>query len=278
MTAIIFSATGCARCKITKKFLQERSVEYLEFDIKAEGKEEFAKFYRENRNAIFRDKDGVEFPVFTDGKVIRQGVSVIISYLIAGDGLQKAVGRSELHGEWIDGFNVSCTEPGVEEELLTVLGHLKKSGLKIQVATTGKNSTLLKSLLEKSLVDRVIMEVRGPASLYPTIAGEVITEEELRHSIQLTCSVPEYRLVTTITPFFRNNELLDFITPEEVGETAKFIEDASGSKKHPYLLRPFNPQNCVDERFASIEPLPSSALFKYRTAARRYQVMTDIEK
>ena len=68
------------------------------------------------------------------------------------------------------------------------------------------------------------------------------------------------------------------MTPEEIGDTAKMIEDATGSKKHPYELRGFDPGVCEDERLKSIEPLSSSEMFKYRTAARRYMVLTEIEK
>jgi len=82
-------------------------MDYEEYDIKADGKDAFTKFYRAHRAEIYRDKDGVEFPVYTDGSVIRQGVSVVIGHLMAGNGLDGFIGRSTLHGEWIDGFNIS---------------------------------------------------------------------------------------------------------------------------------------------------------------------------
>ncbi len=94
MENTIYSATGCVRCKITKNYLKENNITFEEFDFKAAGKEAFAQFYRANRSQVFRDNDGVEFPVFTDGKNIRQGTSVIIGYLIAGDGLSGYIGRS----------------------------------------------------------------------------------------------------------------------------------------------------------------------------------------
>jgi len=56
------------------------------------------------------------------------------------------------------------------------------------------------------------------------------------------------------------------------------IEAATGSKKHAYKLRAFDPQQAIDDRFRTLEPLPASAMFKYRTAARRYMVLTEIEK
>ena len=72
--------------------------------------------------------------------------------------------------------------------------------------------------------------------------------------------------------------MVSYLTPEEIGETARLIEEATGSKKHAYKLRIFDLQQAADDRFKSIEPLPASAMFKYRTAARRYLVLAEIEK
>lgn len=278
MTADIYTATGCARCKITKKYMQENGIDYNEYDFKAEGKDAFAQFYRANRKNIFRDEDGVEFPVYYDGKEIRQGVSVILGYLKAGDALDGFISRSLLHGEWIDGFDISGGDPEAAEHLSDVLSYLKNSGLKVQVTTDGRNASVLESILQKNLCDRVIMDVKGPAGLYKQLAGQEISGEELKQSIKLTATAPEYSFSTTIAPLEREDGTIDFITPEEIGETAKTIEEATGSKKHPCTLRPFNPADSDNEKFKTLEPLPSSAMFKYRTAARRYQVITEIEK
>jgi len=278
MTNRIFSATGCARCNITKRFMKEKGFDYEEYDFKAGGKDAFAKFYRAHRADIYRDKDGVEFPVFTDGKVIRQGVSVVIGYLIAGNGLDGFIGRSALHGEWIDGFNISGGDPSWTEELLQVMAYLKQNSLKTLLTTDGHNPQVLKAVQEKKLGDRIIMEVKGPAALYEALTGKTITPDELKASISLVARFSDYRFYTTLAPMVEKDGAIRFITPEEIGETAKTIEAATGSKKHPFELKPFDPAKASDVRFKSQEPLPSSALFKYRTAARRYMVMTEIAK
>ena len=278
MANIIYTATGCARCKITKRYLQDNGIDYAEFDIKGDGKDAFAQFYRDNRKAIFRDKDGVEFPVFYDGRQIRQGVSVIIGYLIADGGLDGFIGRSILHGEWLDGIDISGGNPSLVDQLVQVLSYLKQNRLKIQAVTSGRNSQVLEALLQKGLIDRVSVEVKGPASLYPLISGEPIDEEDLNRSISLGSTAPECRFFTTIAPVLRSEGKIEYLSPEEIAATAQLIEEASGSKKNPYTLCPFDPKTSGDERFITAEPLPASAFFKYRTAARRYQVMTEIEK
>lgn len=277
MSNTIYSATGCVRCKITKSYMQENSIAYEEFDFKAEGKDAFNKFYRENRKDIFRDKDGVEFPVFTDGAVIRQGVSVIIGYLISGDKLSGFIGRSVLHGEWIDGFNVSGGDPELADDFVAVLSHLKKNGLKIQLTSNGKNSAILEKLLAKGINDRILLEVNGPPGLYPQLTGEEISAEDIKKSIQLATQFSDYQFLTTIVPVMRGEEA-SYLTPEEVGEIAKMIEEASGSKKQPYKLRVCDLETLDNEQLKAVDPLESAATFKYRTAARRYMVMTEIDK
>ncbi len=278
MENTIYSATGCARCKITKNYFKENNITFKEFDFKAEGKEAFAQFYRSNRSQVFRDNDGVEFPVFTDGKNIRQGASVIIGYLIAGDGLSGYIGRSLLHGEWIDGFDISTGDPDQLENLVAVLKHLKKNGLKIQAICHGPNADILEKILDLGLVDRLIMEVKGPPELYGQLTGRELDADELLKSIELAAKFQKVQFFTTIAPLKRMDGTLEFLTPEEISSTAQVIETASGSKKNFYTLKLFDLSTALDEQLKNLEPLPSSMMFKYRTQARRYQVMTEIEK
>ncbi len=278
MEYTLFTATGCARCKITKQYLKDQNISFAEHDFKAEGKDAFAQFYRANRKSIFRDQDGVEFPVFTDGNVIKQGVSVIVGHLIAGEKLSGFIGRSLLHGEWIDGFNISGGKGEEAEGLLTVLSHMKKHGLKTQLYSWGANADLLEKVQAQGLGDKLILEVKGPAALYPSLAGSEITSDELGRSIKLANQFPEFELFTTVAPLVRDDGNVDFLTPEEIADTAKLIEEASGSKKNPYTLKPFDPETTEREELKAIEPLAATSLFKYRTQARRYQVMTEIAK
>jgi len=278
MTYQIYTATGCARCKITRRFMQENAVDYEEHDIKAGGQESFSEFYRANRSMIYRDTEGVEFPVFTDGEVIRQGVGAVIAHLVGGNQLAGFVEQSSLHGEWIDGFNISGGDPEFSEGLLRVLDYIKQNSLKIQISTDGRNADLLQSVMDRNLANRVIADIKGPASLYGPLTGVPLDEAELRQTIALAVKFPEYQFFSTVAPLERPDGTVRYLTPDEIGETARMIEAATGSKKHAYKLRAFDPQQAIDDRFRTLEPLPASAMFKYRTAARRYMVLTEIEK
>lgn len=281
MSNTIYSATGCMRCKIAKKFMDERGIAYQDLDIKAEGKEAFGQFYRTNRSAVYRGKEGIEFPVFTDGTVIRQGVGVVVAFLHAGTRLDGFIGRSELSHGWMDGVHVSEGDPALVEDLVTVLSYVRKNGISLQLDTDGRNAAVLERLLAEKLGDRVLMEVRGPLSLYGKILGREVDSEGVKKSMATVTQFPEHRFRTTVAPVVRQGgeaPEIGTLTPDEVAETAKLIQEATGSMKQPYILRVFDPAGASDERLKAVEKLTVNDLFRHRSAARKHQVLTEIEK
>jgi pyruvate formate lyase activating enzyme len=153
--------------------------------------------------------------------------------------------------------------------------------LNLQLDTDGRNASVLEKLLEHKLGDRVVMEVKGPLSLYACMLKKEIDPEEIKSTIRIVAKFPEYRFQTTVAPVVRQEEgtqAIRYLTPEEIAETAKLIQEVTGSNKQPYLLRLFDPGQCSDDRLKVVEKMPSNALFPYRSAARKYQVSTGLEK
>jgi pyruvate-formate lyase-activating enzyme/glutaredoxin len=279
MSLTLFTATGCSRCNVAKKFMHAKGIVFVEHDAVGEGKELFAQFYRAHRGAIFRGAEGIEFPVFVDGDEIRQGVAVVIAYLHAGKRLDGFIGRSELPKGWVGGLHVSQGDPAALDELTAVLGFLKRNGLKLQLETDGRNAALLERLLEQGLGDRVVMDLKGPRSLYAAMLGAEIDVEEVSRSMALVARFPEYRFETTVAPVPRSGGdpgSTRYLSPEEVAEAARWLKEATGSHRQPYVLRVFDPQAGADERFRALEMLPPNSLFRHRSAARKYQVLTEV--
>lgn len=280
MSSVLYTLPGCSRCKIIKRFLEERGISFEEKDIKGEGKDHFQKFYTANRQFISRGPEGIKFPIFTDGSIIRQGCGAVLAYLHSGNKLDGFFSVETLRGEWLDGIHISTGDPRYAEDFLAVLRYLKKSGLKLQVDTNGKNSVLLRRVLEEKLAEAVIMHVLGPPKLYSQILGEPVEMKEIEESITIVPQFPQYRFVTTVVPLRREDKEqagITYMTPEEIAETAKLIEEVTGSKKHPYFIRPFKPEEAREELFQDLEPLSPNMLLRYRTAARAYQVFAEIE-
>lgn len=278
MSNTIYTATGCTRCKIVKDFMKKQGVDYVEKNIKEDGNKDFREFYRKNRKSIFRGSMGVEFPVFTDGEKIRQGIGAAIAYIYAGEKLDKFFSVGTLHKEWVDGIHVSTGKPEYAEDFLEVLRYLKKNNMKLQIDTNGLNSNILKQIFDEKLADKVIMNVVGPENLYSDILGKDIDFNEIKNTIELVPKFPEYQFQTTIVPVLRQENEITYMTKNELSETAKMIKEITGSMKNPYLIKFFNPKEAEDERLKSMAALPQEKLLSYRTAARSYQVFTEVEK
>ena len=280
MSLTLFTAPGCARCNIAKKFMRKKNLAFEEHDAIGEGKEFFGQFYRAHRGAILRGTEGIEFPVLADGSEIRQGVAPVIAWLQAGARLDGFIGRSELSKGWVGGLHVSGGDPAALNEWVAVLGFLKTNGLKLQLDTDGRNAAVLERLLEHGLGDRVVMDLKGPRPLYGALLGKEIDTQEVGRCMALVAKSPEYRFETTVAPVLRsgvNSESISYLTPEEIAETARWLKEATGSHRQPYVLRAFDPQAHPDDRFRSVETLSPNALLRHRTAARQYQVLTEVK-
>jgi pyruvate formate lyase activating enzyme len=261
--------------------MEEHGISFQEMDIKTEGKDPFALFYRNNRSSVYRGKEGIEFPVFTDGTIVRQGVGAVIAFLHGGTRLDGFIGRSDLSHGWMDGIHVSGGGPALTDDLAEVLGYIRKNGLKVQLDTNGKNASVLQKLLDQGLGDRVIMDLKGPMPLYSALLGEEIDPQEIHRTMELVTKFPEYRFETTVAPVFGYGSEtggVRYLTPEEIGDTAKWIKEVTASNKRPYVLRVFDPGTSPDPRFKTIEKLDPNTLLRYRSAARKHQVLTELEK
>ena len=99
MPITIYSAPGCLRCKIVKQFLDDKGRTYQDFDALDEGRQEFKAFYQNHRKKIHRGPDGVEFPIFSEGEIVRQGLPMVLAHLIAGSALKGFFKHGSLHGQ-----------------------------------------------------------------------------------------------------------------------------------------------------------------------------------
>jgi pyruvate formate lyase activating enzyme len=278
MAVTLFTASGCTRCKIVKKFMNEGGMAYNEKDIKTESKTDFQTFYRKYHKSIFRGPNGIEFPIYFFEEQIRQGLGSVLAYLQGGNALDGFVRTGILHGQWVDGINVSRGDPVHFEGLLAVLTFLKRNRIKLEVETDGRNPDLLKRLIAEGMVDRGIMELKGPKDLYSQILNTEIDPHHIEESMSMIAGVTEYRFQTTLAPVFRSDQKWSYLTPEEVAETAAWLTQATGNNRHPYMIRLLTPTDAKGEELLDLQSLAPQNLFAYRTKARSHQVATEIQK
>ncbi len=278
MGITLFTAAGCARCNIAKNFMRAKAIAFDEQDALGAGKVLFAQFYRAHRGAVVRGAEGIEFPIVVEGELIRQGVAAVIARLQAADRLDGFFAPSGLSKGWVGGIRLSTGDPGEVEDLAAVLGFLKKSGLKLQIETDGRNAVVADRLLRQGIGDRQVMDLKGPRTLYDVLLGRKVEMDEIARSMMLATRFPEFRFETTVAPVPSDAGGLRYMTPEEVADAACWLKEATGSPRQPYFLRRFDSSLLTDEEASALAPLPPEALFRYRSAARRHQVLAEIAK
>ncbi len=255
MTVTVFSSTGCIRCDIVKGYLKTENIEYVEHDIKTEeGDEKFKQFYRKNRKDVRRDSKGIFFPivVLDDGTIVQDAGSTL-SKLITDGRLDTMIEPNQLGHGWTGGITPREGSYKDQEDFLRILDIMKKGGLAIEVKTAGCNPKLLQGAITAKLVDRLIFSIPWQEEMLLGRHGE-----ELRSSLRITSSASN-----SVEMQFET-EIVAETKPEDIAAAAQLMNEASQSNRLPYKV------------FCSSIDGPN--LFPYRTAARRWQVLTDIKK
>ncbi|MDY0228388.1 MAG: hypothetical protein RBR38_16365 [Desulfomicrobium apsheronum] len=268
MSITLYTAPDCLRCKIVKEFLAERGQEYTSFDFK-EDKDIFNKYYRANRSSIYRNPEGVEFPIFDDGQVIKQGTGEILAYLLSGRVLEACVTRSELLHGWISGLNVSACPAGQEDNFVTLVRLLAQGGLTVELHSDGRRADLLKRVLDEGFVSRMVLDIVGPAALYPAIVGGELSAEDLKQSIALTRAHAD-GLIRVLASAYAGGDGMTRVSPAEAGEAAKMVLDACGDRMLPVFVEA--------QQAEGLEALENQALLPYRSKVRASLVKAEIRK
>ncbi len=274
MDITLYTAPDCIRCKIVKAFLNERGIAYDTIDFKAQA-EEFNTFYRTNRPKIYRNPEGVEFPLFYNGEVIRQGSGEVIAYMLSGDALKHsgAVTRSDLLHGWISGLYLSCCPKDHEENFLTLVKHLADGGLTVCMQTDGRNSALLEKVLALNAIAKLQLNILGDGSVYESLYGQAIDSADLAKTIELTRG-------------FANSEIRYLASPLTVGgaiswpdramalSAGKMVFDACGDHQLPIAVDKVTAE--MPQGLQGLKPVEDALMLKYRSALRDHLFKAEI--
>lgn len=273
MGKTLYTATGCARCRIVVSFMDDRDIAYEKSDILAEGKEQFKTFYKEHRPDITRGPEGIEFPILFTGDAVIQGLGRILARLQAGDALDGFVKPAAASPGWVTGLDLSDSYLHDESDLLAVVRFIKAKGLKVQVYTNGRNPHVLAALVQENLCDKIVFTLHGPAVRYKELTGLPIEESDLVQSLSLITAAADYTILLPVQPVTTAQGPGMSITVEEAAEAAALVEKATGSKHPPFFIQPLAPPPG-----SGLDALNPPQLFKYRTQCRRFMVRAEILK
>jgi len=150
----------------------------------------------------------------------------------------------------IDGVVLCGGEPTTSKELITLIKKIKKLGFLVKLDTNGSDPKMLKSLIDKKLVDYIAMDIKGPKERYSEFAGMKVDVKKIQKSIDILKEGKiDYEFRSTIVPTLHKKE--------DVIEMAKWIR---GAKR--YYLQNFLPEKTVDPSFEKIKPYPQEFLLE----------------
>ncbi|NNG01515.1 MAG: hypothetical protein HKM93_19160 [Desulfobacteraceae bacterium] len=279
MPLTLYTATGCAKCNVVRRFLDDHDLSFTEYNVRDADNTGFREFYASHRLSILRGKDGIYFPILFNGRKVYQDLLPILGFLQSGDRPLRFFLPSEQPKGWVGGIHTSAGDPTGVADLMAVLAHVRKSGFKVELFTDGSQPEVLQTIAEKKLGDRVIMEICGPPGLYRAITGKPLSAADLSLSIELAASFGDYRFRTVLLPFVRGDRgATGFLTTAEVAEIAELIKTVTGGNHHPFVVSSGYTGAVTGDHNQSTRTISLQELFAYRTAARRYLVKTEIEQ
>ncbi len=279
----LYTAPNCMRCKIVKGFLKENNQAVKEIDFQLD-KEEFNAFYRANRPSIYRNPEGVEFPIYTDGEVIKQGSGEIIAYLLSKGALSLSVKQSDLLHGWVSGLYPSLCPKEEEDNFLILTETLAKGGLSVCLRSDGRKPELVQKLIDKGIVKKLEVNFYGKPETYDIlnksmgIENNPLEAESVAKTIEIAKKFSHSEIKLQIIPLYEG-DCYRYITKEEMGDAAKFIADAASDKQLEIKISVCKGEELLamqlDKKLSEPE---QQDLFKYRSAAREYLFKIDIKK
>jgi len=138
----------------------------------------------------------------------------------------------------LGGVCITGGEPTVHGDgLIRFVEEIGKLGFRVKLDTNGSRPTVLKSLLQRNLLDYIAMDVKAPLSDYPRIVGAPVDPALIEESINLIMkSGLDYEFRTTVVK--------SLLSPSDLEKMGKRIEGA-----RRYVLQKFRPQKTLNSSY-----------------------------
>ena len=162
--------------------------------------------------------------------------------------------------KWIEGVVVTGGEPTLSPTLPDLLRSLHKYGLKVKLDTNGSRPDVLRSLIEKKLIDYAVMDVKAPLeqAKMDAVTGVTAPLDAIKESIEIvkSCGLP-HQFRTTFCPKFLTLDDLD-----RIGEAIRGAD--------VWTVQNFRNKNTLDPSLAAVEPMDGEELLALRPRLERF--------
>ena len=133
----------------------------------------------------------------------------------------------------INGFVISGGEPTLQKDLAEFIALIRSFGYSIKLDTNGSNLDVIKTLIEKKLIDYIAVDLKAPFEKYQQICEGTANGEMAKITIEyiVQSSIP-YEIRTTMIPQLSAEEML-----KTLAELPKLARYAIQQYNKPLTLR-----------------------------------------
>ena len=143
----------------------------------------------------------------------------------------------------LDGVCISGGEPTLHPDLEEFVKKIKDMGFKVKLDTNGTNPKAVASLIEKSLVDYIAMDVKNCPDKYPATIG---TDKADVDNIFATANIIKK---SNIPHEFRTTIIKEFHTKEDMQIIADIVDGCHGFYLQKYVDR----DSCIAHGFTTVD-------------------------
>jgi len=137
----------------------------------------------------------------------------------------------------LDAVSITGGEPTEQNDLMEFISRIKTMDYLVKIDTNGSHPEILRSLMEKDLLDYIAMDVKAPLDKYKNISRSTIDPARIKESIKLIQK-------SHLSHEFRTTVVKSQLDKNDIVTIATLIKGADC-----YVLQKFIPTKVLDQRF-----------------------------
>ncbi len=159
----------------------------------------------------------------------------------------------------LEGVVICGGEPTINRNLAQFIKKIKDLGYLVKLDTNGSNPVMLKTLIDKKLIDYVAMDVKAPKEKYKEVVGLLgCWTDKILRNIEKSINILKE---SKIDFEFRTTVIPNLLKKEDILKIAHWIKPAP-----KYFLQNFRPEKTIDPKFEKIKPYPQEYLLEIQKA------------
>ncbi|MBN2203342.1 MAG: anaerobic ribonucleoside-triphosphate reductase activating protein [Candidatus Aenigmarchaeota archaeon] len=158
---------------------------------------------------------------------------------------------------FLDGVCITGGEPTINKDLPEFIYKIKELGFDVKLDTNGSNPDMIKSLVEKNLIDYIAMDIKAPIDSYDIASCVKVDKDKILESVNVIKNFPEHEFRTTAVP--------GIFTKEDARKISEWLK---GSKK--FFIQNFRGIKTFDKTFENKKSFTKEELESFQKLMKPY--------